>query len=97
MPDAVTYDAPVVPTRPETKWEREHKAFLRLLPELLSTHRGRYVAIHDGRVVAEGDDRIQVALETYRKHGYHPIHVGLVTTEPEPVARIPSPRNVRNP
>ncbi|MGH7129949.1 MAG: hypothetical protein ACREIV_15365, partial [Planctomycetaceae bacterium] len=29
------------------KWEREKRAFRRLLPSLLSTHGGQYVAVHN--------------------------------------------------
>ncbi len=39
------------------KFERERAAFFRLLPELLKTHLGKVVAIHDERVIAVGDDR----------------------------------------
>lgn len=80
--------------RPESRWEYEYRAFLRLLPELLSTHRGKHVAVHEGRVVAAGDDRVRVAQEAHAKVGYVPVHVGLVTTEPPPVVRVPSPRVV---
>lgn len=31
------------------KFERERRAFFRLLPALLGTHRGQYVAVHDER------------------------------------------------
>ena len=34
-----------------SKGEREYQAFLRLLPELLPTRGGQFVAIHQGRVV----------------------------------------------
>src|SRR5262249_3556079 len=81
--------APVLelPALPQTKWEREHQAFLQLLPQLLATHRGRYVAIHDGQVVGSGDDKLALALEVLGKIGNVPIHVGLVTEEPEPISR----------
>jgi len=82
--------APVIePTPPLTKWEREYQAFQRLLPELLRTHRGKYVVIHDGAVVASGDDDVALALGFFQQHGNVPIHVGLVTDQPEPLVRIP--------
>ena len=44
-------------TPPElSKGEREYQTFLRLLPQLLGTHRGQYVAIHDGQVVDSDTD-----------------------------------------
>lgn len=93
MPDIQVYEAPILPAALETKWSREHRAFLSLLPQLLATHRGQFVAIHDGRVAAAGTDRVTLALEVYRRHGYQPIHIGLVTTDPPAVERVPSSRN----
>ena len=93
MGESDTMPPPVLAPLPESKWQREYAAFLRLLPELLrSAYCGKHVAIHDGRVVASGDDRIRVALDAYAQHGYLPIHVGLVSTEPPPLVRVASPR-----
>ena len=36
-----------LPEASRTKYERERSAFYRLLPSLLATHFGQYVAIHD--------------------------------------------------
>lgn len=96
MAETDTLPAPTLPKPQETKWQREYRAFLGLLPELLATHRGRHVAIHEGRVVGVGDDRIQLAMEVWGKYGYVPIHIGLVTTDPPPVERVPSPRVARS-
>ena len=52
----------VLPQPPETKWQRERRAFLRLLPSLLPTHLGQYVAIHEGKVVENGPGLVPVAL-----------------------------------
>ena len=73
-------------------WEREHRAFLQLLPKLLATHRGQCVAVHKGRVIAEGPDQVEVAKRAYALVGYVPIYVGLVTDEPSRPVRLPSPR-----
>lgn len=70
------------------KWVREKEAFRALLPGLLRTHPGQYVAIHDGSVVAAGDDKIAVALKAYESHGYQPMFVGLVTDAPPRVVYI---------
>ena len=75
-----------LPPPPRTKWEQEYQAFRRLLPQLLTTHGGRYVAIHEGQVVDSGDDKLALALRVLAKVGNVPIHVGLVTAEPEPVS-----------
>ncbi len=93
MSETQTFPAPVVEwPPPETKWQRERRAFLKMLPQLLQTHRGKYVAVHEGKLVESGDDLIAVALQAYAHHGYVPIYVDLVTDEPPPVIRIPSPR-----
>ncbi len=73
-------------------WEEEQRAFLRLLPTLLATHRGRYIAVHHGCVIAEGPEQVEVAKQAYARAGYVPIYVGLVTEEPPRPVRLPSPR-----
>ena len=73
-------------------WETEHRAFLRLVPTLLATHEGQYIAVHQGCVIAEGLDQIEVAKQAYALAGYVPIYVGLVTHEPPRPVRIPAPR-----
>jgi hypothetical protein len=89
MSDSSNFPAPVVAEAPpKDKWEREHLAFLRLLPQLLQTHAGKYVAVHDEQVVDSGDDKVALALRVYDRFGYQPIHVGLVSERPE-VVRIP--------
>jgi hypothetical protein len=79
---------------PQTKWEREYRAFLQTLPELLKTHRGKYVAFHEGRMVDSGDDKVAVALRAYDTFGYIPIYVGLVAERPLPPERHPSFREL---
>jgi hypothetical protein len=80
---------------PKTKWEREHRAFQLKLPDLLKTHRGKYVAVHDGKVVDSGDDKVALALRAYGTFGYVPIYVGLVAERPLPLERHPSFRELR--
>jgi hypothetical protein len=91
-----TFPAPELGARSSelTKWEREYEAFLRLLPELLPKYRGEYVAVHDGRVVGHGPDKVAVALAAYRQFGSVEILVRLVSDEPPDIVQIPSPRRV---
>ncbi len=77
-----------------SKWEREFQAFLRLLPELLRTHRGQYVAIHDERVVDSGPDPITLIKRGHAQYGYVPIHVEQVL-EQAASGRTPHYREVR--
>lgn len=89
--ETATLPAPVVDWQPAVrdKWVREFEAFQRLLPRLLESHRGEYVVIHEGCVVDRGQDDLALALRFFAEHGNVPIHVGLVTDEPEPVTHIP--------
>jgi hypothetical protein len=74
---------------PRSKWEREYRAFLQLLPQLLTSHRGQYVAVHEGKVVDSGEDEIALALRVYGKYDYVPMHIGRVVEQPPPAERIP--------
>lgn len=80
------------PVPRDPKWEQEYQAFQKLLPELLKTCRGQYIAIHDGQVVATGTEQLAVAKRAWERVGYVAVHVGLVTEEPPRVCRLPSPR-----
>lgn len=57
MSEPTIFPAPEIPIPPENQWRREQKAFRKLLPSLLNTHRGQYVAIHEGQVVESGSDK----------------------------------------
>ena len=85
----------VLPEPPETKWQQERRAFLRLLPSLLPEHRGQYVAIHEGQVVESGPDLVPVALLAHRRCGNVPIYVDMVSDEPARGVRISGPRRCR--
>jgi hypothetical protein len=83
-----------LPLPQPTKGEREHEAFLRLMPELLITHRGKFVAIHEGQMVDSDVNDISLIQRVHARYGYVPIHVGLVT-EALPVSRVPHYRAYR--
>jgi hypothetical protein len=93
----VTLPAPTLPLRgnPHSKWEREYLAFQRLLPQLLLTHRGQYVALHEEQVVDSDTDEIALILRVHTRHGYVPIHVDLVTEQPPRPVRVPHYREYR--
>ena len=92
--DTTTLPAPdlAIPHGGSGAWEAERDAFCRLLPTLLGSHPGRYVAVHGGSIVAEGADQIEVARQAYERVGYVPVYVGKVSAEPERPVRLPSPR-----
>jgi Family of unknown function (DUF5678) len=72
----ITHEVKFPPPQPRNKWEREYQAFRRLLPRLLETHRGKYVAVHDEQVVDSGEDKLAILLRAYTRYGYVPIYVG---------------------
>jgi len=67
-------------------------AFQRLLPELLKTHKGQFVAIYQGRLVDADPDRAALVQRT-RSKGYRPVYIRKVTAEPH-VVELPSPEEV---
>lgn len=77
------------------KWNEEFRAFLRLHRSLLRSHQNQYVAVHQGKVVDSGPDKVALALRVYTQFDYVPIYVGQVSTEPRRAVRIPSPRRQR--
>ena len=68
------------------QFERDRRAFLRLLPALLKTHPGQYVAVHNEQVVGSGPDRLKLALEVQARLRTG-VYIGHVTDEPEPARR----------
>ena len=62
--DTVTTFEVHLPVPKLTKFDRERLAFFRLLPDLLLTHAGQYVAIHDEQVVDSGPIRADVVCRT---------------------------------
>src|SRR5437870_1003608 len=89
MNEVETLPAPVLPPpSPPSKWEKEYRAFLRLLPQLLQKQRGQYVAIHNGQVVDSDDDEIALALRVIAKVGPVPVHIDRVVERPPIPERI---------
>ena len=97
MDESEILPAPVinVPQKNDDKWERERSAFRRLLPSLLTTSLGRYVAIHEEAVVETGDSSVDTAQRAYARFGYIPIFIELVSDQRPRVVRFPSLRVAR--
>jgi len=83
-----------LPEPPLAKADRERRAFFRLLPQLLATHRGQYVAIHNEQVVDSGPDPHEVARRVWQRVGKTDLYVGLVSEDPEPICRLGRARDV---
>jgi hypothetical protein len=97
MSTTETWPAPDLSTRHDDKWRREQRAFHDLLPGLLHTNPGQFVAIHEGQVVEAGDDKLAVAWRAYDRFGYVPIFVSRVAAGPPGPVRVPSPRRLEGP
>lgn len=76
-------------TEQDEGFEREYAAFLRLKSELLKTHRGLFVAVHNGQVVDSDTDNLELAKRIYAKQ-WSPVCIDLVNEEPR-IADLPSP------
>lgn len=72
--------------------EPERKAFQRLLPDLLKTHRGQFVAVHGGQVVDADADESALASRVIAR-GYDPVYIQEVREEPR-IYELPSPETV---
>ena len=67
----------------------EHDRFVAMLPELLKTIPGKWIAMHEGEIVAVGDDEVDaLTLAGERQPGV--FHLSrLVTDQPIPIDRLP--------
>lgn len=97
-PSLALAEAPTSPRRELPKglviFQREKRAFERLKPELLRTHRGQYVVIQGEKAVMFGHNKAELAKQAYEKFGYGPLYIGLVEEEPE-VVHFATPRVLR--
>lgn len=73
--------------------EPNRTTFRKLLPELLKTHAGQFVAIYQERLVDADPDRAALVQRT-RDQGYRPVYIQKVTLEPR-IVELPSPEEVR--
>ena len=93
-PDKRPKAFPTRPTHPVLA--AEYDAFERMLPELMKTHAGKYVALRNGAVVAVADTEVGARTAADQEVPGLPVYVRLVTDQPQPLPRIGSPRIVRS-
>ncbi len=93
----VTFAPPEIPVPPLTKWEREYRAFRRLLPQLLQTAPGKFVAIHEELVVDSDSDDKALFMRVIRRIGNVDFHLGRASEEPEPICRSGVVRDLSRP
>jgi len=78
-----------LPADDQTPFERERATFYHKLPELMTTHAGKYVAISGGQFAGSGDSDSEVASRFFHEHPDADVYIGFVGEEP--VARQISP------
>lgn len=74
----------------------EVAAFERLKPALLKTHRGQFVAIYQGQLVAEGDDELELTRRVDQQFGEVACYIEFVTEETPRRARLTSAWKARS-
>jgi hypothetical protein len=79
--------------KPLDRLQGERAAFQRLLPELLKTHRGQFVAIQGGHLIDADLDESALAHRTFLAG--KPVYIQEVRAEPR-VYELPSPEVVRH-
>jgi hypothetical protein len=70
---------------------KDRAAFQEMLPTLLKTHNGKWVAIFKGELVDSAENISELSKRVYAHWGYQAIYMDEVRAEPR-VYRIPSPR-----
>lgn len=70
----------------------ERETFQRVLPELLKTHAGKFVAIQGERGVDSDADESEL-VQKMRERGYHPVFIERVSQAPT-VVEFPSPEDI---
>jgi hypothetical protein len=69
-------------------WLREKAAFDRLEQQLASSHRGKWIAVHKGKVIDEDSNEDTLFVRVSKKLGNAPFFIGRVDVAPE-VADMP--------
>ena len=88
------YEAPklsISRKKREDKWLREERAFFLMLPELLKTLRGKWVAIHEEKVIETGETMRSVLLNVRKRLPNTEVYIQYVE-DSLPTAKMLSPR-----
>lgn len=80
-----------IPKVEDDPWLRGQRAFFLMLPELLKTLRGKWVAVHNGEVVEVGDSVRSVLLRVRERFPRTEMYIQHVD-ENLPVVKMRSPR-----
>ena len=86
---------PSITTDDSGSFEREVAAFERLMPSLLEQYADKYVAVHQGKVIASGDEKLSLLHQVREEFGQVACYIEKVTPEYPQTVRIPSMRVVQ--
>jgi len=75
------------PVHPELA--AEHDRFVAMLPELMKTIPGKWIAMHNGEIVAVGDDEVDALTDAGEKQPGVLHYSCCVTDQPLPIDRLP--------
>ena len=64
------------------EFDREHEAFVRLSPIVQTQHRGRFVAIHAGRIVDSDVNRQDLVKRFFERNGNVSVYIGYIGESP---------------
>lgn len=87
--------SPVIRSFAEThpQWLAAREAFRAMFPSLLQTHKGKFVAIHEGRIVVSADDLASAALASDRILNGECAYIDQVLERSTPPSRVAGPRD----
>jgi hypothetical protein len=91
-PDGRPKVFPSRPTHPQLA--AEFDTFERKLPELMRQHAGKYVALHNGEVVAVAESEVGALTAASQQFPGELVYARLVTDQPQPIPRITSRREI---
>ena len=88
--EALTVELDIPKRESNAKFESERQAFWAQYHELLKHYNGRYVAIHEGRVVDHDEDEQVLIRRVYQTLGYIPVYIQIVRPEGLPRYYMPT-------
>lgn len=76
-------------------FEHEVAAFERIRPSIMAHHKGKFVAIYQGEVIATGDDKLALLDQVREQHGDIVCYIEKVVPDAPRTVRMPSAHVVR--
>ncbi len=81
-----------IKTSKENLFLQNKRFFIKIKRDLLRSSRycGKFVAVHNGKIVGFNESRVKLAIRVYKNLGYVPVYIGKVEKEKETI-ELPSP------